>query len=446
MYEENLTSKISKLIISSDPLINGTAIENAKIAFIDYLAVTFAVSNYNNIEVFNNILKESKDKNSIKVIGKGFKTDSLNSALYNGFLGHYLDFDDVHEESRSHPSVVIFPALLSLSLHRKYTFYEFLSAYVVGVETMVKLTKALGDNHYNKGWHNTSTIGVIAASAASSYLLKSSKDQVATALGIAATTASGLRLQFGTEVKPLHAGLSSRSGVFAAQISLNNIKGSREVFDSQNNYLDVYSDFPMREKLIESWGEPWAITSPGLWFKKYPCCSASYHAIDAIKSILKKAIVKIDDIEFIEVIYPPGGDEALIYKTPQTPQQGKFSVEYIIAKCLVDGDVTINTFNGNSIDGEIGSLMSKIRRVYDPTIKPEKDAIPQKRFTIIKLKLKDKMLESRVDYPLGSSKKPLTKGEVIQKFELISKNKDLLLKEILDSNEMTLLQSIYNKI
>src|SRR5699024_5711655 len=152
------------------------------------------------------------DKNSIKVIGKGFKTDSLNSALYNGFLGHYLDFDDVHEESRSHPSVVIFPALLSLSLHRKYTFYEFLSAYVVGVETMVKLTKALGDNHYNKGWHNTSTIGVIAASAASSYLLKSSKDQVATALGIAATTASGLRLQFGTEVKPLHAGLSSRSG------------------------------------------------------------------------------------------------------------------------------------------------------------------------------------------------------------------------------------------
>src|SRR5699024_11971998 len=104
MYEENLTSKISKLIISSDPLINGTAIENAKIAFIDYLAVTFAVSNYNNIEVFNNILKESKDKNSIKVIGKGFKTDSLNSALYNGFLGHYLDFDDVHEESRSHPS------------------------------------------------------------------------------------------------------------------------------------------------------------------------------------------------------------------------------------------------------------------------------------------------------------------------------------------------------
>src|SRR5699024_3326363 len=331
------------------------------------------------------------------------------------------------------------------SLHRKYTFYEFLSAYVVGVETMVKLTKALGDNHYNKGWHNTSTIGVIAASAASSYLLKSSKDQVATALGIAATTASGLRLQFGTEVKPLHADLSSRSGVFAAQISLNNIKGSREVFDSQNNYLDVYSDFPMREKLIESWGEPWAITSPGLWFKKYPCCSASYHAIDAIKSILKKAIVKIDDIEFIEVIYPPGGDEALIYKTPQTPQQGKFSVEYIIAKCLVDGDVTINTFNGNSIDGEIGSLMSKIRRVYDPTIKPEKDAIPQKRFTIIKLKLKDKMLESRVDYPLGSSKKPLTKGEVIQKFELISKNKDLLLKEILDSNEMTLLQSIYNK-
>jgi 2-methylcitrate dehydratase PrpD len=46
---------------------------------------------------------------------------------------------------------------------------RFLAAYAVGVETVARLGLSIGADHYAKGWHNTATLGGIAAAVAAGF-------------------------------------------------------------------------------------------------------------------------------------------------------------------------------------------------------------------------------------------------------------------------------------
>src|SRR5205814_8303104 len=94
-----------------------------------------------------------------------------------------------------------------------------LDAYIVGFEIEGRLGRTMNPSHYGRGWHCTSTLGTIGAAAAASRLLGLDVDRTGHALAIAASEASGLKENFGTMVKPLHAGLAARNGVLAAQLA-----------------------------------------------------------------------------------------------------------------------------------------------------------------------------------------------------------------------------------
>jgi 2-methylcitrate dehydratase PrpD len=77
----------------------------------------------------------------------------------------------------------------------------------------------MNPRHYTRGWHCTSTLGVMSAAAGASRLLGLDPHTTAHALAIAASSASGLKENFGTMVKPLHAGLAASDGVTAARLA-----------------------------------------------------------------------------------------------------------------------------------------------------------------------------------------------------------------------------------
>ena len=63
----------------------------------------------------------------------------------------------------------------------------------------------------------------------------------AIALGIAASKAAGLRKNFGTMTKPLHAGEAARSGIESAQWAQRGFTADRHVLDAQFNYFEVFA-------------------------------------------------------------------------------------------------------------------------------------------------------------------------------------------------------------
>ena len=96
----------------------------------------------------------------------GAKLSPEGAAWTNAIAGHVLDFDDVMTHMRAHVSVTLVPALLALGQANGATIGDFASAYVCGIEVMAKFARAMALPHYTKGWHSTSSLGILGTTAA----------------------------------------------------------------------------------------------------------------------------------------------------------------------------------------------------------------------------------------------------------------------------------------
>ena len=416
----SLTLSLSECIVNAHP--SKEALQAAQQGVMDYIAVCFAGRNNVGVKKLITLYSHKSEKNGVPIIGQEICLPHYEASLINGFLGHVLDFDDVHSEVRGHPSTVILPALISVvSMQDIFTYKNFLAAYCVGVEVMARLGNAIGSEHFVRGWHNTSTLGVIAATAAIGYLKHFSKEQIAKAIGFAVTQASGLRVQFGTEAKPLHAGLAAQAALRSIDFVEVDLGGTLYALDGILGFFHVYGQGENFAKplLLKGWNVSWKIVSPGLWFKIYPFCSAAHHAADAARELLAKYTISSHQIQNVRVVFPSTSDDAaLVYKNPKTGEEGRFSVEYVLSLIFNDYPLSLKFFNQEPIQNNIYKFMSKISRVYDNSIRPAPDAIPSGRFTIIEVILTDgKMYHIRVDTPKGCPKNPLSLKDQAQKLK-----------------------------
>lgn len=322
-------------------------------------------------------------------------SDSLTRSVILGYVGHALDFDDYHPAFRGHPSTVILPALFALSAEdTRLREADFLVAYVIGVEVAGRIGLAAGARHYGLGYHNTATLGAIAAAAAAARLLGASVAQTQNILGLAATQAAGLRAQFGSAVKPLHAGLAARAGLTATKLALAGFRGNAtQVLD---DFLSSHGDGQQHpEKLHENWGTPWRIVTPGLEFKSYPTCGGTHSAGEAAFALRQQWIAQHGDIssliarvDSITVAFPPGGDVAPFIHKAATGMEGRFSLEYVIAAGLLEGELTLARFAEGPVDDVITALADKVKRQPDPSAPPD-ELNPDARFHRVTLHLTD---------------------------------------------------------
>ncbi|MFC3123741.1 MmgE/PrpD family protein [Pseudoroseomonas globiformis] len=323
------------------------------------------------------------------IIGEEARIDAPHAAVLNGYLGHALDYDDVQAGVRGHPSTVILPALLAAAEADGGTATALLDAYVVGVEAMARLGRAMGHGHYEAGFHNTATLGPIGAAAAVARLRGLDAGRTAQALGIAATQSAGLRLQFGSEIKPLHAGLAARSGLLAVTLAEAGLEGSERFLDGATSFLAAFAQGQARPALaVEGWGTPWEILSPGLMFKEYACCHAAHLAADTVLDLRAEHGLTAADVDSATITFPRGGDAALVVQQPATGLDGRFSVEYVVAAALTDGRLGIATFADRPVRADIAALLPRMHRRHDMDA-PSVSEAPQKRFARVDLRLRD---------------------------------------------------------
>src|SRR5690606_25980094 len=137
--------------------------------------------------------------------------------------------------------------------------------------------------HYEKGWHPTATLGIFGAAVAACVLMRLNEDQIASAISISASLASGIKSNFGTPTKPLHAGIAARNGLFAALMAAKNLKASPVALEHPQGFLEVFNGAGNYniERMLTGWAEPLDMLAPGISIKKYPCVYSVHGAIDA---------------------------------------------------------------------------------------------------------------------------------------------------------------------
>ncbi len=364
------TEKLAKFVVeTSYESLPAEAIRSAKQAIVDCLGCALAGSADEGSKILGEYVKEIGGKPEAGVIGAGFMAPAPDAAWVNGTLAHALDYDDIAMVTGGHPSVALLPAALALGEKLHLSGKDVLLAYIIGFEVMATIGKACTGRHYILGWHCTSTFGSLGAAAIGAKLLKLNLDKTRIAIGIAASLTGGLKQNFGTMTKPLHAGNAARNGVVAATLAQSGFTAVKDILETPMGFCKVFGG---GEELdiagaTQDMGQSLQISST-LEIKPYPSCRGTHPGIDATLGLSRQEQFDVSDIVEVEVRGSAWIIEgAAIYHSPKTATEGKFSVEYCVARALLDNEVAMKHFTDDKVtEPKIRELISKIKYVPDP--------------------------------------------------------------------------------
>jgi 2-methylcitrate dehydratase PrpD len=287
--------------------------------------------------------------------------DAEAAALINGTAAHALDYDDVAAAWRGHPSAVLFAALGAVASLAAARVEAVLRAYVLGYEVGTRLGAWIGPEHYRKGWHATATIGVVAATAACCRLLALPAAQAGSALALAVAQAAGPRANFGTEAKPLHAGLAAAGAVRAALLAQCGLTAAADALAGAHGFAALYGGPGGRPDAFDGLGESApAIVAAGPEPKLFPACYATHRAIAAALE-LRQARPVTAAVGRVTVTGSPGSHDALIADPPAAADAARFHMPTVVALALLDGQVTLASFAPPSLArAELRNLAARI--------------------------------------------------------------------------------------
>jgi 2-methylcitrate dehydratase PrpD len=336
-------------ITSAD--LSPQAVHNAKIAILDTVGVTLAGSREEAPALLLRVPGMQEAGPSL-VFGHGVRTSALNAALVNGTSAHAMDFDDVNIALGGHPSAPVVPALMALAETTGASGLELLTAFVAGFETETRLGRGVNFHHYEKGWHPTATLGIFGVAAASARLLNLPAEQIATALAIAASLASGIKSNFGSMTKPLHVGHCARNGLFAAFMAQVNFTAKADALEHKQGFLNVFNgpgNFDVA-RMFADWASPLDIERPGTGIKLYPCCGSTHASIDAAIGLAERSPIDPADVEHIGLRIHARRVPHIDRADPKSDLDAKFSVQYCVARALLERRVVVDHFENNAFD------------------------------------------------------------------------------------------------
>jgi 2-methylcitrate dehydratase PrpD len=350
------------------------------------------------------------------VLGTTIRASATDAALANGTAAHALDYDDMCFVSLAHPSAPLVSALLAAGELVGAPGSALTDAYVIGFEIETRLGRVMNPRHYQRGWHCTSTLGAIGSAAAVARLLGLDARTAGHAMAIAASEASGLKENFGTMVKPLHAGLAARDGVLAALLARSGITASERALDGPQGFLRAMdSERDALEPETSDLGARWEIVDTGITVKLYPSCAATHPPLDAILDLRRREGFSADTVERIEVDVDGITPTVLIYDRPTSGLEAKFSLPYCAAAAVLDGHVSIDTFDTRRLrDARLKSFLARVSMNVDPTLGVDRPALTQAR---VRICLDDgRILADAANGARGYPERPASDTELGDKF------------------------------
>jgi 2-methylcitrate dehydratase PrpD len=405
--------RLADFVVTASP--PAVARATAARAIADTVGVALAGASQPAARIVQRVIEEDGG-GACTVLGTDLLARPGHAALANGTAAHALDYDDMCFVSLAHPSAPLVSAGFAAAEAAGRPGAALLDAYVIGFELEARLGRVMNPRHYQRGWHCTATLGTIGAAAAASRLLGLDAAQAAHALAIAASEASGLKENFGTMVKPLHAGLAARNGVLAAQLAKAGMEASAAAIDGAQGFLAAMDSQRLSlDDAAADLGERWEILDTGITIKLYPSCAGTHPTLDALLDLKRRERFSSEEVEAIEIGVDPIVPTILIYDRPASGLEGKFSMPFCAAAAVVDGSIGLETFDAARIaDPAIVALQSRVTMRVDPSLDASAPALTQARVTV---RLRDgRVLSACANGARGYHDRPASEAELATKF------------------------------
>ncbi len=394
--------------------------QQVKIHILDALGCAFGALEGPPIKMLRTQLDDFGGRPLVTLVGGG-KNAPDRAAFYNSALVRYLDYNDSYlaKKETCHPSDNL-GAVLAASEYAHGNGKQFLTALAIAYQVQCRLSDVAPVRA--KGFDHT-TQGAYAVAAGVSKALDLDQDKVANAIAISGTAYNALRV---TRTGSLSnwKGLAYPDTAFGAThatfLAMRGITGPLEVFEGNKGLMDaITGHFAM------DWSKENLEAVRRTSVKKY---NAEFHSQSALEGVLELRAahhlrpeeierVKIDIFDVAYNII--GGGEEGDKQHVHTKEEADHSLPYMVAVCLLDGDVSPAQYAPERIVRE--DVQSLLRRVL---IQPDEQL--SKRFPAempcrIQITLKDGQTFSieKHDYE-GFYTRPMSWEQVTAKFERLA--------------------------
>lgn len=379
------------------------ALQIAGLLVADALAVAVAAHRAKGPKLL--LALEGEAEGPAPVIGLGRHLPLRAAARINGALIHVLDYEPMWNPA-NHAISTTLPGLLALASARDYSDDAVLTALIRGIEAQARLRRASGQ--FEPGdlvMHPPGVVGPLGSAMACASLMGLGREQMAMALGIAASRAGTILANVGSMTKALHCGGASSAGLEAAELAAMGFTANRHALDGPRGYLRAFFGADCDEAALYA-SAPLHVMSPGPAWKLNPAQYGTHFAISAgldLHAQMRARGLALAQLARLRITSPhmPYIDRP----HPASGLDSKFSLQFASAVALLDGRINIATYSQDQLQRpELQALLEKVDLNFDPTRPGRFD---QMRLTLRAEFLDGSALVAECSQPEGSWGRPI---------------------------------------
>lgn len=392
------------------------AVRLAERCFVDTVGVALAGATAAAGSVAAETIDAAYDGGPASLLGRSGTAPVAEAAFVNGTAAHALDYDDVSNGMDGHPSATMIGPILAAAEARDATGRDVLAAFVAGFETQCyvarpNLRDRTGVGLHPAGWHPTAIFGTFGATAAAANLIDLSERETRHALNAAASMPAGVKRNFGSLTKPMHAGQAGAAGVRAALLAEHGGEAADDAIEE--GFYPVYADVEeLDADVLPDLGEEWSLVEEGVDVKKYPSCYATHTAIHATATLAEEHGIEPEDVERIHLDVNGMMEDLLVHDDPETEAQAKFSIPWAVAAAVAFDYVGIETFEPATIDTPAAQYVRE--RV---TYERDPDLVYGTREITVTIETTDGATHERTEErPPAAHDNPMSDAELREKF------------------------------
>jgi 2-methylcitrate dehydratase PrpD len=270
----------------------------------------------------------------------------------------------------------------------------------------------------HRGFHKTSLAGPIGAAVAAGIVMKLDADKLNAAIGLACSTASGIKTfavgEGGGMMKRMHAGRSAESGVRMAQLAARGFSGPPNAVESRFGLLEVFGAQGADPAVLDrDLGEHWAVDN--VYVKVYPCCSWIQSSVQQLVSLRGLAPLDPDNVQRIVIGTNSYARRMNGTVVPTDTMGAQYSIPYCAALAAT-ADPTDPAMYSEPVlnDAKRRRLAERVELVPDDEMEA---AYPRHYGSRARIELANgETRESKVLDPHGMPADPVTERERVEKF------------------------------
>jgi 2-methylcitrate dehydratase PrpD len=397
-----------------------TTVHAARRALLDATGVIAAASGLSpEARPFIDLAMSGNGARESSILGTGLGCPAPMAALANGAMSHALDYEDAFDGAPVHPDASLIPAVLALAQAREpISGRDLLTAIAVGSDLVCRLGLALQRPLEAGGWYPPPILGAFGAVAGCCRLLRLPASRLldAWSLLLLQNSCSGeIKHSAESSIRAVREAFPAQAAVQCTLLAEAGIRGFSAPLEGRCGFFSLFAGGQYNPQVLrDGLGHRWYTEQ--LSYKPWPSCRGTHAAIEAALAL--RADPRFDAARVRDIVIEGGDVQAMLIeplvrkRAPLTAIDAKFSLPWTVALALVQGAVRLDGFDAVARSDEALRAMAGRCQWRARTGPGSRNAVAG----ALEIHVDGVLLRREVTDPLGSPARPLSDGDLVEKF------------------------------